>query len=294
MIANTEYSPYGVNLGLRLSPFGFAGEWTDPDTNHSYLWARWLDTTTGTFLSRDPLIQTTGDAYGYAAGNPLSLVDPLGLDALAFMDESWFLDFNDFVGAMADEVTMGGTAAYRKLLDIDNVKTCSVAYKWGHAAGVGASFITPGGVAKQGIKAGANAGKSIAANAAKTAVKPKTLEERIFAGEFLDASKEGITYYRTDKNGVVAPYVGQAFSKSRYAARQREHGDDYPLSDFDFLIIANGDPDEPRPGTGRALSRREEFMIRSLGGIIKEGGKLSNKRHQMVEEKYKRAGGDLV
>ncbi|HSO25866.1 MAG TPA: RHS repeat-associated core domain-containing protein, partial [Methanobacteriaceae archaeon] len=79
LIANTEYSPYGVNLGLTLSPFGFAGEWTDPDTKHSYLRARWLDTTTGTFLSRDPMVQVTREAYGYASGNPITRVDPLGL-----------------------------------------------------------------------------------------------------------------------------------------------------------------------------------------------------------------------
>lgn len=93
--ANTEYSPYGVNLGLRLSPFGFAGEWTDPDTNHSYLRARWLDTTTGTFLSRDPLVQFTGDAYGYAAGNPLKHVDPLGLFSIKESSDKakdWLLD----------------------------------------------------------------------------------------------------------------------------------------------------------------------------------------------------------
>lgn len=145
LVANTEYSPYGVNLGLRLSPFGFAGEWTDPDTNHSYLRARWLDTTTGTFLSRDPLVQTTGDAYGYAAGNPLSRVDPLGLDALAFMDSPGFLAFNDFIGGFGDSLTMGGTKAIRQLAGVNNVNTCSAFYTAGEWTGTAASFVIPGG-----------------------------------------------------------------------------------------------------------------------------------------------------
>ena len=73
------YSPYGTTTDAPVSKFGFAGEWTDPTTGHSYLRARWLDTTTGTFLSEDPLTQSTGQAFGYTAGNPLQQIDPLGL-----------------------------------------------------------------------------------------------------------------------------------------------------------------------------------------------------------------------
>lgn len=37
------------------------------------------DPTLGQFLSRDPLEAATGDAYGYAANNPVDLTDPTGL-----------------------------------------------------------------------------------------------------------------------------------------------------------------------------------------------------------------------
>jgi RHS repeat-associated protein len=74
-----DYSPYGEPTGALVSRFGYAGEWVDDTTGHSFLRARWLDTETGTFLSEDPLVQMTNNAYGYTEGNPLSQIDPLGL-----------------------------------------------------------------------------------------------------------------------------------------------------------------------------------------------------------------------
>jgi hypothetical protein len=38
------------------------------------------DSTTGTFLSVDPLVATTGEPYLYASGNPTSYSDPTGLE----------------------------------------------------------------------------------------------------------------------------------------------------------------------------------------------------------------------
>lgn len=75
----TSYSPYGTPTGFIESRFGYAGEWSDGTTGYSYLRARWLDTSTGTFLSQDPLVQATGNSFGYTNGNPLTQIDPLGL-----------------------------------------------------------------------------------------------------------------------------------------------------------------------------------------------------------------------
>jgi RHS repeat-associated protein len=80
------YSPYGTTTDAPISHFGFAREWTDKDTGHSYLRARWLDTSTGTFLFEDPLAQITGQSFGYTAGNPLQQVDPLELSSLNPID----------------------------------------------------------------------------------------------------------------------------------------------------------------------------------------------------------------
>ncbi len=53
--ATATYGPYG-NLTAstgRLSPLGFAGEYTDAETGFQYLRARYYDPVTGQFLSRD-------------------------------------------------------------------------------------------------------------------------------------------------------------------------------------------------------------------------------------------------
>lgn len=162
LTGETSYSPYGKTTTTRISSFGFAGEWTDEDTGYSYLRARWLDTETGTFLSRDPAVQSTGDAYGYASGNPLRYIDPLGLcsvgngdlgnlasDCYSFAENPAFLELNNFMAGVGDTASMGGTKAIRELTGTnDQVDSCSAFYTAGEMAGTAASMVTPGGFAK--------------------------------------------------------------------------------------------------------------------------------------------------
>ena len=79
LASQTNYGAYGKRLGASSSRFGFAGEWTDESTGYTFLRARWYDPTTASFLSEDPMVQMTGEAYGYAGGNPLTRVDPSGM-----------------------------------------------------------------------------------------------------------------------------------------------------------------------------------------------------------------------
>jgi RHS repeat-associated protein len=78
------YDVYGKTAtasGAQANEFQFAGEQTDP-SGLQYLRARYYDTDTGRFMSRDPLASGTSwteQPYGYAAGNPVNSVDPLGL-----------------------------------------------------------------------------------------------------------------------------------------------------------------------------------------------------------------------
>jgi len=79
--ATYTYEPYGTpktTTGTLTNPMGFAGQYTDPG-GLQYLRARYYDTTTGRFLSRDPLEATTGEPYSYASNNPANLTDPTGL-----------------------------------------------------------------------------------------------------------------------------------------------------------------------------------------------------------------------
>lgn len=48
-------------------------------TSLVYLNNRYHDPTLGTFISVDPLVAATGEAYIYASGNPTTLSDPVGL-----------------------------------------------------------------------------------------------------------------------------------------------------------------------------------------------------------------------
>jgi len=81
-----SYKPYGEVLsseGAGSTPYGYIGEWTD-DTGLVFLRARYLDTGSGRFLTRDPwggsvMRPGTFNGYSYVTNNPVRLVDPLGL-----------------------------------------------------------------------------------------------------------------------------------------------------------------------------------------------------------------------
>ena len=68
----------------------FAGEYLD-DSGLYYLRARFYDPDTASFLSVDPALTVSGSAYGYASGNPLQLVDPLGLFSVSGVG-NWIQD----------------------------------------------------------------------------------------------------------------------------------------------------------------------------------------------------------
>lgn len=43
LTGTTNYGAYGKRLGSAISRFGYAGEWTDPETSYVFLRARWYD-----------------------------------------------------------------------------------------------------------------------------------------------------------------------------------------------------------------------------------------------------------
>jgi RHS repeat-associated protein len=104
-VYSVTYDPYGkpvattgANPGIR---HGYNGEYTDPETGFQYLRARFYDPVTGTFLTRDPAVAATREAYGYVYGNPLNLVDPSGLFGIPGTD--FCVDvLDDSCGSRAD------------------------------------------------------------------------------------------------------------------------------------------------------------------------------------------------
>jgi RHS repeat-associated protein len=60
-----------------ITPFGFAGGYTDPD-GLIYLINRYYDPATGQFISVDPDLSQTQAPYAYASGDPVTDTDPNG------------------------------------------------------------------------------------------------------------------------------------------------------------------------------------------------------------------------
>jgi RHS repeat-associated protein len=83
-VANAyTYDAYGSLIaaaGSAPNPFGYAGEYTDAESDLVYMRARYYDPAIQQFLTRDPLVDLTGQAYAYACDTPLNCSDPSGLD----------------------------------------------------------------------------------------------------------------------------------------------------------------------------------------------------------------------
>jgi RHS repeat-associated protein len=95
-----RHDPFGVSgfsTGLDPNPYRFAGAWgaraESTGTGLYLMGNRVYDSATGQFMTRDPLSGMLFDplgqnAYGYARGNPLRYLDPLGLQSdITFHDD---------------------------------------------------------------------------------------------------------------------------------------------------------------------------------------------------------------
>ncbi len=76
--STNAYGGQLTQFGVPVTPFGFQGGYEDPGGLISFV-HRTYDPTTAQFLSVDPLVAVTGQAYAYAGDNPVNFVDPLGL-----------------------------------------------------------------------------------------------------------------------------------------------------------------------------------------------------------------------
>ncbi len=88
------YDPYGdpiAETGTTDPVLGFQSDYTDPDTEHVWMGARWYQPSSGTFLSRDTVfgdLQTpfSLNRYTYGINNPNRYWDPTG-ESNVFADE---------------------------------------------------------------------------------------------------------------------------------------------------------------------------------------------------------------
>ena len=74
-----DYDAFGNQwIGDVPDPFGYCGEYLDSESNLIYLRNRYYNSTTGRFITEDP-VKDGLNWYAYAGNNPIMFVDSLGL-----------------------------------------------------------------------------------------------------------------------------------------------------------------------------------------------------------------------
>lgn len=294
--SESDYDVYGLPVVVSgavatadVTRFGYAGEYTDP-TGYIYLRARYYDPATAQFLSRDPLVDRTGDPYGYTGGNPLQFTDPLGLD--------WLDDMGTWFAGFGDTITFGGTREIRRLINDlvwgetdDMVDHCSVFYTWGSIGGAIASTVPlTGGLAwvaraatarfptaAASVARAATAARSaVSSAAARIGARARTLVGRGVpvvgrgAANTARALPPELAVGRNAQSGVHV-YQGVDAGKPVYAGitddiarRQLQHGDRFVL---DQLTPAAG------VTRGQARAIEEALIVRNPG--------FQNARHEI-------------
>jgi RHS repeat-associated protein len=84
VVNSYSYDAYGnvsASTGSTYNPFKYTGEYTDAESGLLYLRARYYDAVTQQFLTVDPIVAWTEQAYAYGDGSPINSMDPTGLDA---------------------------------------------------------------------------------------------------------------------------------------------------------------------------------------------------------------------
>ena len=83
VVWKVSQTPFGevTASGSVEQPYRFPGQYADPETGYSYNYYRDYDPSLGRYLQSDPIGLAGGlNTYSYAGQNPLSHVDPYGLD----------------------------------------------------------------------------------------------------------------------------------------------------------------------------------------------------------------------
>jgi RHS repeat-associated protein len=119
-VARYDYDPYGhrqklVGTTTYTCDFGFTGHHTHAATGLVLTLYRAYDPALGRWLSADPIEENGGlNLYGYAGGNPIMLVDPLGLlfGMGISVGELWQATKESFSDGSAKQSAIGGAAAF--------------------------------------------------------------------------------------------------------------------------------------------------------------------------------------
>jgi RHS repeat-associated protein len=138
VVQRMDYDEFGVitnDTSPAFQPFGFAGGMYDQHTKLTRFGARDYDAESGRWTVKDPIRFGGGDTnlFGYVFNDPISLIDPTGLDTQVSAGMSAFGGAMLFGGVSA---TFGATSSGQVFLQL----TFSSSIGFGAFAGVGAQF----------------------------------------------------------------------------------------------------------------------------------------------------------
>ncbi len=95
VVGYNDYYPFGLTMAGRSEAssadprYQFTSKERDAESGLDYFGARYYDSWRGQWLSVDPMTEIHGDysPYAYVYNNPISLIDPYGLDSLLAFDK---------------------------------------------------------------------------------------------------------------------------------------------------------------------------------------------------------------
>ena len=107
------------------TPFAFgAGYWDS--SNLTYLVHRYLDNETGQFISVDPLVDQTREAYVYAGDGPVMAIDPMGLVVMSMRMNPY-----GCIAHIEDAHWMSGDPTLLTVKVNGSIENCRVKPEWG-------------------------------------------------------------------------------------------------------------------------------------------------------------------
>ncbi|MGO9976846.1 MAG: DUF6531 domain-containing protein [Solirubrobacteraceae bacterium] len=160
VVGSYTYNPWGnvtSHTGTATTNLQYDGQYTDAETGYQYLRARYVDPSTGQFLTVDPAVNRTRARYIEANDSPLTFDDPTGRYAFglcSFVAAS--ADVGGGVGGEVEECTWWGSFDATTVTPIGSLTVGGGGGVTGGAALDYSSASTPQGLEGPGCSIGAS------------------------------------------------------------------------------------------------------------------------------------------
>ena len=134
VVWKADYDPFGkatVTTETITNNVRFPGQYFDGETGLHYNYYRYYDPRTGRYITSDSIGLGGGlNTYGYVGGNPLSFIDPLGLDSkLSFPLWGPPTTFPDDLGKCREKARKGILKKCLKIFSVVEKIACISAWR---------------------------------------------------------------------------------------------------------------------------------------------------------------------